>query len=141
MGHRRHHPLKPGQVFTSPGGTYKYRVVGPCCRLFDREQLPWPCCRLEWHGKEPSWRRIGKRFIADLATERAPSYSVEILGPEAARQPFVLTLYCVKLPQSVREWWYSRRPQKALKQLDRSAQIYPQPKECLLTPVGQRSTG
>lgn len=22
------HPLKPGQVFYSPGGTFKYRVVG-----------------------------------------------------------------------------------------------------------------
>ena len=59
--------LETGSIHTSPGGQYSFRVIGPCCRLFDREELPWPCCRLAWRSKEPSWRRVGRRFVADLA--------------------------------------------------------------------------
>ena len=104
------HPLQTGQIFYSPGGHFSYRAIGPCCRLFDREELPWPCCRLQWRGKEPSWRRIGRRFISDIAARKHPSYCVEILGQESLRQPLVLTLYTVTLPRSVQEWWYSKRP-------------------------------
>ena len=75
--------LEPGSEHTSPGGHYSYRVLGPCCRLFDREELPWPCCRLAWRSKEPSWRRVGRRFVADLAARRCPSYAVELLQPGA----------------------------------------------------------
>lgn len=107
------HPLSNGQIFSSPGCHFTYRVIGPCCRLFDREQLPWPCCRIEWHGKEPSWRRIGRRFIADLATRNSPSYSVEILGREA-HEPIVVTLYWLKLPQPLKEWWHSSKPSTPL---------------------------
>ena len=104
------HPLQTGQTFCSPGGHFSYRVIGPCCRLFDREELPWPCCRLQWRGKEPSWRRIGKRFVSDIATRKRPSYCVEILGQESLRQPLILTLYTVTLSKSMQEWWYSKRP-------------------------------
>ncbi|GAC1460558.1 MAG: hypothetical protein NVS2B14_08110 [Chamaesiphon sp.] len=100
--------FQTGQVFGSPGGHFTYRVIGPCCRLFDREDLPWPCCRLEWHSKEPSWRRIGRRFVADIGVKHSPSYCVEIVGQEASFQPFITTLYWVKLPQSIQEWWYSK---------------------------------
>jgi hypothetical protein len=103
------HPLAHGQTFRSPGCHFTYRVIGPCCRLFDREELPWPCCRLQWRGKEPSWRRIGKRFVADLATKNSPSYCVEVVGQEYGGRTFVVTLYAVKLPQPVREWWYSKK--------------------------------
>ncbi|MGA7932971.1 MAG: hypothetical protein WCA35_05280 [Kovacikia sp.] len=102
------HPLQQGQVFFSPGCHFSYRVLGPCCRLFDREQLPWPCCRLQWRGKEPSWRRIGKRFTVDLATRNHPSYCVEILG-QVTPEPIVITLYSVSLPPPVRDWWHSDR--------------------------------
>ena len=40
--------LAHGSIHTSPGGQYSFRVIGSCCRLFDREELPWPCCRLAW---------------------------------------------------------------------------------------------
>lgn len=100
------HPFPHGHIFHSPGGHFTYRVVGPCCRLFDREELPWPCCRLEWRGKEPSWRRIGRRFVSDMATKNSPSYCVEVLGQEYSGRPFVVTLYAVKLPRSVKEWWH-----------------------------------
>ncbi|NJN85866.1 MAG: hypothetical protein HC881_05560 [Leptolyngbyaceae cyanobacterium SL_7_1] len=102
------HPLHHGHTFQSLGGHFTYRVVGPCCRLFDREELPWPCCRVEWRGKEPSWRRIGKRFVLDLASRNSPSYSVEIVG-QHSQEPMVLTLYWAKLSASQREWWYSHR--------------------------------
>lgn len=102
--------LQHDDVFYSLGGHFCYRVVGPCCRLFDREELPWPCCRIQWRGKEPSWRRIGKRFVLDMATRHSPSYSVEIVGQEAAPQSHVVTLYWVKLPQPLKEWWYSTKP-------------------------------
>lgn len=102
------HPWPSGYVFNSPGAHLTYRVIGPCCRLFDREQLPWPCCRIQWHGKEPSWRRIGKRFVPDMATRRYPSYSVEIIGQGYHAQPFVTTLYTVKLAPEIQAWWYSK---------------------------------
>ncbi|HIK53679.1 MAG TPA: hypothetical protein IGS37_00620 [Synechococcales cyanobacterium M55_K2018_004] len=106
------HPLQSGQVFTSLGCHFTYRVVGPCCRLFDREELPWPCCRLEWRGKEPSWRRVGRRFVPDMASRNAPSYCVEILGQSRSEGQFVLTLYWDKLPQPIKDWWYARSPLK-----------------------------
>lgn len=108
------HPLSHGQIFSSPGCHYSYRVIGPCCRLFDRETLPYPCCRIEWRGKEPSWRRIGRRFTADIATRTSPSYSVEIIGQGHAGESVVMTLYWVKLPQPLKEWWHSSKPVTSL---------------------------
>lgn len=103
-----HHPLHPGQVFSSPGGSFKYRVVGACCRLYDREQLPYPCCRLCWKGKEPFWNRIGRRFVADIGAKRSPSYCVQLVDyPEA--EPFVMTLHWMKLTPEQQEWWYTKR--------------------------------
>ncbi|MDP4708264.1 MAG: hypothetical protein NWR94_08705, partial [Cyanobium sp. MAG_237] len=95
---------------TSPGGQYSYRVLGPCCRLFDREELPWPCCRLAWRSKEPSWRRIGRRFVPDLASRRCPSYAVELLQPGARPTRTVITLFPVRLGSQLQEWWYSKQP-------------------------------
>ena len=81
LGTERASLLDHGTVHTSQGGQYSFRVIGPCCRLFDREELPWPCCRLAWRSKEPSWRRVGRRFVPDLASRRCPSYAVELLQP------------------------------------------------------------
>jgi hypothetical protein len=106
------HPLESGQTFQSPGCHFTYRVIGPCCRLFDREELPWPCCRIQWHGKEPSWRRIGKRFVPDLATKSSPSYAVEVIGQEYGGRQLIVTLYSMKLPQPIREWWYAKNSAK-----------------------------
>jgi len=111
------HLLEHGQILSSPGCHFNYRVIGPCCRLFDREQLPYPCCRIQWRGKEPSWRRIGKRFVLDMATRAHPTYSVEILEQggdrrfvgEKSAELLLLTLYWIKLPQPMNEWWYSDR--------------------------------
>ena len=103
--------LEPGSVHASPGGQYSFRVLGACCRLFDREELPWPCCRLAWRSKEPSWRRIGRRFVADLAARRCPSYAVELLQPGArSTAATVITLFPVRLAPALQEWWYSRQP-------------------------------
>ncbi|MBE9156224.1 hypothetical protein IQ265_05185 [Nodosilinea sp. LEGE 06152] len=102
------HPWPTGHVFQSPGAHLTYRVVGPCCRLFDRDQLPWPCCRLQWRGKEPSWRRIGKRLVPDMATRKSPSYCVEIVGQGYGAQSFVTTLYTAKLDRATQSWWHTR---------------------------------
>jgi hypothetical protein len=61
------------------GSSFLYETQGPVCRLFDREELPWPCCRIQWHGKEPSWNRQGIRFTRDLGTKNAPSYSAKLV--------------------------------------------------------------
>ncbi|MGD1944329.1 MAG: hypothetical protein ACFB0G_23775 [Leptolyngbyaceae cyanobacterium] len=103
------HPWPSGHVFQSPGAHLTYRIVGPCCRLYDREQLPWPCCRLQWRSKEPSWRRIGRRFVADMATRRYPSYNVEILGQGYRGAPFVTTLYTARLTAAEQNWWCTKR--------------------------------
>ena len=100
----------PGSEHTSPGAQYSFRVVGPCCRLFDREELPWPCCRLSWRSKEPSWRRVGKRFVPDLAARRCPSYAVELLQPGSRPTQTVLTLFSQRLSAPLQEWWYSKQP-------------------------------
>ncbi|MBM5796788.1 MAG: hypothetical protein FJ050_03085 [Cyanobacteria bacterium M_surface_7_m2_040] len=102
--------LEPGSEHTSPGGQYSFRVLGPCCRLFDREELPWPCCRLAWRSKEPSWRRIGRRFVADLAARRCPSYAVELLQPGTRPTRTVITLFAQRLSGGLQEWWYSKQP-------------------------------
>lgn len=106
------HPWPTGHVFQSPGAHLTYRVVGPCCRLFDRDQLPWPCCRIQWRGKEPSWRRVGKRFVPDMATRKSPSYCVEIVGQGYGAQSFVTTLYTAKLDRETQAWWHSRQLQE-----------------------------
>jgi hypothetical protein len=102
--------LEPGSEHTSPGGQYSAGGLGPCCRLFDREELPWPCCRLAWRSKEPSWRRIGRRFVPDLAARRCPSYAVELLQPGSRPTRTVLTLFAVRLTPQLQEWWYSKQP-------------------------------
>ncbi|MEM6837940.1 MAG: hypothetical protein AAF609_13915 [Cyanobacteria bacterium P01_C01_bin.120] len=106
------HPWRSGHTFQSPGAHLTYRVIGPCCRLYDREQLPWPCCRLQWRSKEPSWRRIGRRFVPDMATQRFPSYCVEILGQGYRASPFVITLYTARLASDEQNWWYTKRLRK-----------------------------
>ena len=102
--------LVPGTIHTSPGGQYSFRVLGPCCRLFDRDELPWPCCRLTWRSKEPSWRRVGRRFVPDLAARRCPSYAVELLQPGSRPTATVLTLFSQRFNRELQEWWYSRHP-------------------------------
>jgi len=102
--------LAAGSLQTSPGGQYSYRVLGPCCRLFDREDLPWPCCRLSWRSKEPSWRRVGRRFVPDLAARRCPSYAVELLQPGSRPTLTVITLFPQRLSPELQEWWYSKQP-------------------------------
>jgi len=102
------HLLMHGQLISSPGCHFTYRVIGPCCQLFDREQLPWPCCRIQWHSKEPSWRRVGRRFVVDTATRGHPVYNVEIVG-QGQTEAMILTLYWIKLPVALRDWWYSDR--------------------------------
>ena len=103
------HPWPTGHIFESLGAHLTYRVTGPCCRLYDREQLPWPCCRIQWHSKEPSWRRIGRRFIPDLATRKHPSYCVEIVGQSYRSEPIVMTLYTEQLPAELQSWWHTKR--------------------------------
>jgi hypothetical protein len=103
-----HHPLPSDAILNSPGGQFRYRIIGPCCRLFDREQLPWPCCRIQWHSKEPSWRRIGNRFVPDMAAKRYPTYSVELVGYGNTSEPTLLTLYTDRLSAQAQDWWYTR---------------------------------
>jgi hypothetical protein len=55
-----------------------------------------------------------KRFVPDTATKRLPSYCVELVDldyPET--EPFVLTLYWVKLSLEQQHWWYARRIKSA----------------------------
>jgi hypothetical protein len=108
--------LSTGDTFLSPGGLFRYRVVGPVCRLFDRETLPWPCCRIVgFKGKEPSWRRVGRRLVADIATRTKPSYFVVLVDP-ITRKPLlkdgeivsmIYTLYWVRLSEQKRLWWFT----------------------------------
>jgi hypothetical protein len=86
-------------------------VIGPVCRLYDREELPWPSCNLNWKGKQPSWNRIGKRFIPDMAAARCPSYQVEGVDAYGNTWTQSITLYEEKLTNDLRRWWITRKPQ------------------------------
>ena len=55
--------FKTGSVQSSYGGQYSYKVIGPCCRLYDREELPWPCSCLLYTSPSPR----------DYAASRMPS--------------------------------------------------------------------
>jgi len=99
-----------GSIHSSLGGQYSYKIIGPCCRLYDREELPWPCCRIAWRSKEPYWIRVGARFVADIASRKCPSYSVEILEPGSKPVQTVITLFAEKFSNELQEWWYSKKP-------------------------------
>lgn len=94
---------QPGQIIKSPGCLgYTYEIIGAVCRLYDREDLPYPSCSLAYKptadnlakrggfrmGKQPSWRRIGRRFVEDMASAGRPVFSVRCLDPEL--QPYYL---------------------------------------------------
>jgi|SRR6476619_2978333 len=104
--------LQYGDRFPSPGKTFTYEVIGPICRLFDRETLEYPHCRIEWKdsrgsGKAPSWRRQGRRLVADIAARKYPSYAVQIVG---GKDIIHLTLFGSELDQEFQDWWYSKTP-------------------------------
>jgi hypothetical protein len=103
--------MSSGKWLKSPGGSFAYRVLGPVCRLYDREELPWPCCRLGWRTKEPSWNRVGKRFVADIAASRCPSYAVLAVDQWGNEWTQVLTLYNHRLNWVEKDWWITKKPQ------------------------------
>ena len=104
--------LEKGQAFSSPGGSFHYTVIGPVCRLYDREELPWPSCSTLWKGRQPSWNRIGRRFVGDISTLRCPSYSVEGRDRNGHQWTGVVTDYPYKLATDWRRWWNSKIPPK-----------------------------
>lgn len=102
--------LKEGNRIASPGQSFEYTVIGPCCRLYDREELPWPSCRITWKGKEPSWNRVGQRFVPDMAASRCPSYAVYAVDLWGNTWTQVLTLYHYRLSQQEKHWWVTKKP-------------------------------
>jgi hypothetical protein len=53
---------------------------------------------------------VGRRFVADLAARRCPSYVVELLQPGSRPTVTVLTLFPLRLSAPLQEWWYSKQP-------------------------------
>lgn len=104
------HPLSTGKFKRSYGGSFVYVVQGPCCRLYDKEELPWPSCSLAWKGKQPSWNRIGKRYVPDMATTRCPSYSVHGYDHHGNSWESVVTFYEESLTKAERRWWIWKGP-------------------------------
>ena len=98
--------LDHGDTFRSPGGSFQYTVQGPVCRLYDRTELPWPSCSLAWKGKQPSWNRIGRRFVGDIACKRFPSYAITGSDRWGNTWTDVVTDFTFLLPKAVRKWWY-----------------------------------
>ena len=101
-----------GKKIRSPGGSFAYVVAGPVCRLFDREELPYPCCSLAWKGKQPSWRRVGPRLTPDLGSRRSPSYAVHAIDSSGVTWEDVITLYHHRLSPDELRWWYSPRNER-----------------------------
>ena len=102
--------LAHGKKIRSHGGSFFYEVLGPVCRLYDREELPWPSCSLQWRGKQPSWNRQGKRFVPDLAASRCGSYSVAAKDLWNHSWEQVLTFYDQRLSKDEKNWWYWKGP-------------------------------
>lgn len=101
--------LKPGDTFKSPGRSFEYEVIGACCNLFDRESLPYPSCNLQWKGKQPSWRRIGKRFIPDIASKYKECYVVRLLHTENLPYVKIWVFTYWETPEELKRWWYSTK--------------------------------
>ena len=104
------HPLRNSKIIRSHGGSFAYKVLGPVCILYDREDLPYPSCSMQWKGKQPSWNRVGKRFVPDLAASRCPSYSVVGVDLQGNTWEQALTMYYQRLDKQEKEWWYSKVP-------------------------------
>ena len=104
------HPLDTGKFIRSHGGSLIYVIIAPVCRLYDREELPWPSCSLAWKGKQPSWNRVGARFVPDMAAARCPSYVVEGRDLHGNCWIDVLTFYWDRLDGKTKEWWYYKGP-------------------------------
>lgn len=102
--------LPYGKKLRSPGGSFFYKVQGPCCMLFDREELPWPSCSLVWKGKQPSWNRVGRRFVPDLAASRCPAYSVRAADAWGHAWEQVLVIYHDRLEGALSKSWYAKVP-------------------------------
>ena len=100
-----------GSAFKSHGGRFGYQVIGAVCRLYDRNELPWPSCSLQWRGRQPSWNRVGPRFVADMAAARCPSYAVEGVDAYGNTWQDVITLYDEKLTPELKHFWITRKPQ------------------------------
>jgi len=99
-----------GSIITSPGGSFNYVIKGPVCILFDRNELPWPSCSLNWKGKQPSWNRVGKRFVPDLAASRCHAYSVHGSDLWGNSWEQVLIIYNYRLSTEEKLWWYWKGP-------------------------------
>lgn len=97
----------------SPGGRFAYTVQGAVCRLYDREELPWPSCSLVFKGKQPSWNRVGARFIADMAAANCPSYSVHGVDSSGDQWDAIFTFYWERLTPEMRKFWVTKKPQSA----------------------------
>ena len=106
------------ETVTSPGGSFVYQIQGAVCRLYDRSDLPFPCCSLKWRGKQPFWNRVGKRFVADLSTSRNPSYSVVLVGSDRS---FVVTFGWIRLLPKEQEWWNGTRDRTRNKKTEKKA--------------------
>lgn len=104
------HPLQNGKFYRSYGGSFAYQIIAPVCRLYDREELPWPSCSTAWRGKQPSWNRIGVRFVPDLTASRCPSYVVHGSDLQGAGWTQILTFYWVRLDDKTKQWWYYKGP-------------------------------
>jgi len=104
------HPLISGKLIRSHGGSFVYQIIAPVCRLYDREDLPWPSCSVTWKGKQPSWNRIGARLVPDMAAMRCPSYVVEGRDLHGNCWNEVVIFYWERLDASTKNWWYYKGP-------------------------------
>jgi len=102
--------LSHGKKIRSHGGSFLYEVIGPVCVLYDRESLPWPSCSLQWKGKQPSWNRQGKRFVADIAASRCSAYAVSAQDLWGANWTQVLVFYEQRLSKKEKHFWYWKGP-------------------------------
>lgn len=132
------------------GSSFKYRVIGPVCRLFDRSELPYPHCSVTYKDgkivpakgcKKPSWRRledgrgVGRQFIADIAVswKGRPAYSVELIGSDVPEYDDIFTHqgehkpYSCKPSDTLRELMSNRRPisSEELRSVPRRTHILP----------------
>lgn len=104
------HPLKPGKFVRSHGGSFAYQILAPVCKLYDREELPWPSCSVAWKGKRPSWNRVGIRLVPDMAATRCPSYVVQGRDLHGNCWIEVLTFYWERFDANTKNWWYYKGP-------------------------------
>jgi hypothetical protein len=87
--------IEYGTEIQSFGGSFRYKVLGAVCLLYDKSQL-------SWFNPEKE-----QRFVCDLATKNRASYVVELLDYPKIDDKIKFLTSPKNLKKDLKNWWYN----------------------------------